>query len=147
MKIIVEKYKIPENIPNMVIPKTNTEIWELMPRGTQVADNSVQKIQSVQVHALSALLAIIDAIGTGNGGCTETHLTTLTDLTRLITMSFTSLTQVRKELIRNSMGFPVAKFCMWDTIVGHNVLFTELNKKLKDRDDTQYKLRRRIRTR
>ncbi len=142
MKSLMEKHKCPENIPNMQVPRTNTEVWDNMSRGNQVVDNATQRIQSLQVHALSAILSIINAIGTGNGGLSESHLGTLTDATRMLTMSFSSLLQVRKELIRNSLGFPLAKFCTWETVVGAEVLFTELSKKLKDRDETQYKLRR-----
>ncbi len=147
MKKLMDKHKCPENVPNMSVPRTNTEVWDLLSRGYQVADNSTQRIQLLQVHALSAILSIINAIGTGNGGTTESHLGTLTDATRMLTMSFSSLTQVRKELIRNSLGFPLAKFCTWDTVVGQEVIFTELSKKLKDRDETQYKLRRRNKSR
>ncbi len=143
----MEKHRCPENVPNMMVPKTNTEVWDLLPRGYQVADNGTQRVQTMQVHALSALLAIINEIGNGNGGTTESHLERLTDATRLLTMSFASLTQVRKELIRNSLGYPLAKFCTWENVVGQDVLFTELTKKLKDRDETQYKLRRRNRSR
>ncbi len=70
-------------------------------------------------------------------GAAEDHLATMTDATCLITMSFASLTQVRKELVRNSLGFPIAKFCTWETVVGEEQLFVELGKKLKDKDDVQ----------
>ncbi len=143
----MDKHRCPANVPNMAVPRTNTEVWEILPRGQQVTDNATQRVQAMQVHALSALLSIINQIGSGNGGMTETHLSTLTDATRLITMSFANLTQVRKELIRNSLGFPLAKFCTWDTVVGQDLLFTELSRKLKDRDETQFKLRRKSRSR
>ncbi len=93
---------------------------------------------------LVALLSIINAIGNGNGGLTKSHLSALTDATRIITMSFSSLTQVRKELIRNSLGYPL--FCTWDHVVGTDVIFAEHSKKLKDWDNTQFKLRRRNRS-
>ncbi len=63
------------------------------------------------------------------------------DASKLVSISFVSLLQVHKKLIRNCLGFPMAKFCSWDTPVGQDSLFTYLNKKLKDCDDIQFKLR------
>ena len=143
----MDKHRCPENIPNLGVPRTNSEIWDLLPRGYQVADGATQRIQVMQAHALAALLSIINSIGNGDGGLTEAHLETLTDTTRLIMMAFSSTCQVRKELIRNSLGQPLAKFCTWDHPVGTDLIFPELSKKLKDRDDTQFKLRRRNRSR
>ncbi len=62
-------------------------------------------------------------------------------------MSHTYLNQVRKELVRNSLGYPIAKFCTWDTPVGASVLFEGLPKMLKDREESYLKLRRRSRYR
>ncbi len=42
VKVLMDKHRCPENIPNMTIPKTNTEVWDLLPRGYQVADNGTQ---------------------------------------------------------------------------------------------------------
>ncbi len=138
----MSKHLCPANIPNMGTPKTNPEVWELMPRGYQVADNYTQKVQQILAHALSAILEIITAIGSDTGGSTESHLRTLTDAQRLVTMGFSWLTQIRKELIRNCLGFPIAKFCTWESLVGTDLLFQDLHKKLKDRDETTFKLRR-----
>ncbi len=95
----MDKHLCPENVPNMAVPSTNPEVWG---RGHQVADNATQRVQTMQVHALSELLSIINLIGNSNGGLTETHLSTLMDATRLLTMPFASLMQVHKELIQNS---------------------------------------------
>ncbi len=80
-KSLMDKHRCPANVPNMAVPRTNTEVWEILPRGQQVTDNATQRVQAMQVHALSALLSIINQIGSGNGGMTETHLSTLTDAT------------------------------------------------------------------
>ncbi len=140
MKLIMQRHLCPENIVNTQVPRTNPEVWELMSRGAQVADNATQRVQLMQAHALSSILEVINAVGNNTGGQTEDHLNTMTDATRLITMSFASLTQVRKELVRNSLGFPIAKFCSWETPVGEDVLFTDLGKKLKDKDEVHFKL-------
>ncbi len=86
-----------------------------MNKGVQIAELSVQKLMSLQAAALSIILKIIDQIGNDTAGLTETHLRELTDTNRIVTMSFTNMMQVRKDLIRNAMGYPLAKFCSWDT--------------------------------
>ncbi len=146
-KLLVEKYLPPANVPNLAIPKTNPEVWEQLNKGVQIADLSVQKLMSLQAAALSIILKIIDQIGTDSAGLTESHLRELTDANRIVTMSFTNMMQVRKDLIRNAMGYPLAKFCSWDTAVGQDSLFPDLSKKMKERDDARLNLRRRNRYR
>ncbi len=144
-KMMTTKYKVPENVPNLQVPRTNPEVWENLHRGTQMLDNQVQRVQLLQVNALSVILRIIDEIGTNRGGLTESHLEELTDANRMLSMGFSSLNQVRKEAIRNAMGYPLAKMCGWDTPVGSESLFPDLSKKLKEKDEVQFNLRRRNR--
>ena len=131
------------NVPNMTVPRTNPEIWEMLNRGQQVVDNTVQRVQSYQAHALSAIIDIINQIGNGTAGLTEQHLRTLTNANRLVTMSFSTMSQIRKELVRNSLGMPLAKLCNWEVPVGKDLLFPDLGRKLKDKDEVQVKLCRR----
>ncbi len=114
-----------------------------MNKGVQIVDLSVQRLQALQVAALSVILRIIDQIGSDSAGMTESHLEELTDANRLVTMSFAYMVQVRKDLVRNAMGFPVAKFCNWETPVGKDLLFPDLTKKIKERDDAHVNLSRR----
>ncbi len=144
---MTEKYLPPANVPNLVIPKTNPEVWEALNKGAQIVDLSVQKIQALQVAAMGVLLRLIDQIGNDSAGMTESHLEEITDANRIISMSFASMLQVRKDLIRNAMGFPLGKFCTWETPVGKDCLFPDLNKKIKERDESQINLRRRNRFR
>ena len=118
-----------------------------MHKGVQIVDHSLQRLQTLQDSALLIILRIIDQIGTGNAGLTEEHLRELTDANRLVTMTFTSANQVRKDLIRNALGFPLGKFCTWETPVGQDSLFLDLSKKMKERDETRLNLRRRNRYR
>ncbi len=114
----------------------------MLNRGQQVADNGVQKVQSLMAHGLSAIISVINAIGSGTAGLTEDHLETLTDANRLVTMGFSSMLQIRKELIRNALGFPLAKLCTWETPIGQDLIFPDLGKKLKDKDEVHIKLRK-----
>ncbi len=58
---------------------------------------------------------IIDQIGNDTAGITESHLDELTDANCIVTMSFAYMVQVRKDLVRNALGYPISKFCTWET--------------------------------
>ncbi len=135
-----EKYPQIKNIKNMVVPKTNAEVYELMSKGHQIVDAGVQRTQHLQLAALGSLLRILDLIANDNGGTAEDHLQAITDATRALTMGFTGLHQVRKEVIRNCLGWPLAKLCDWATEVGTENIFPELGKKLAEKDTTRAKL-------
>ncbi len=140
VKLARQRHLVPENIPNMSVPRTNTEVWEALNKGQQVVDMATQRVQQSLAHALAAIFEMINAIGDGTAGSTESHLLGLTDANRLITDAFTSLSQVRKEQFRNALGYPIGKLCTWSTPVGQDLIFPDLGKKLKDGDDTRVKL-------
>ena len=108
-----------------------------------VADSTIQKSQLLLGTSLTVLTRIIDAIGSGDAGQVESYLKKITDTVRCISMAFSQLSQTRKEIIRNSLGEPLARFCTWETPVGSEWLFgKELTKKLKDKDEARFKLRK-----
>ncbi len=147
IKRLSSTYRAPANVPNLTLPRTNTEVWDNLNHGYQTVDVGAQKVQSLQAGALTAIIRVIEEICKGTAGPTESHLVELMDAVRLMCMAFASLSQVRKESIRNALGYPLAHFCNWDNIVGKDTLFVDLSKKLKDRDEAQLKLRRRNRFR
>ena len=106
-------------------------------------DTAVQKVQNMQVAGLSALFSIIESLGNNIGDLNQDQLQALTDANIMACMGFSSMNQIRKDLIRNALGYPVAKFCTWDTRVGPDSLFQELGKKVKERDETRVNLCRR----
>ncbi len=124
----------------MVVPHTDTEVFELLNKGNQIVDAGIQRAQHLQLAALGSLLRIIDLIASEQGGVMETHLQAITDVTQALTMGFTGLLQVRKEVIRNCLGWPIAKLCDWSTVVGPDNLFLELGKRLTEKDTTRAKL-------
>ena len=144
-KKMCETYLPPANVENLQVPKTNVEVWELLHPGVKIVDASVQKIQSIQVAGLSAILKLLDNYGKDIGNLDEDQLQQLTDATNMACMAFSSMNQIRKDLIRNALGFPIAKFCVWDSVVGPDLLFPGLGKKVKERDETRINLKRRYR--
>ena len=103
---------------------------------------AVQRVQSLQVNALSSIILIIEEICKEEAGPTEDHLDALMDAVRLMSMGFSSCNQVRKESIRNALGYPLARFCNWEFTVGRETLFEDVTKKIEERDKAYYKLKR-----
>ncbi len=58
-------------------------------------------------------------------------------------IGFVSLHQVRKDLVRNALGWPIARLCDWATPVGTDTLFLDLARRLSEKDTTRAKLGKR----
>ncbi len=142
---MTESYKAPSNVSRLQTPKTNPDVWELLNKGHQIVDSSTQRVQSLQVGVMSAVTRMVDAITNDTAGPLSDYAQELTDVVTMHVMSFNYLSQIRKDVIRNALGYPLAKFCAWDTPVGADLLFENLAKRMKDKDETQLKLRRRNR--
>ena len=141
---IVDKYPRPQNIPNLTVPKTNDGVWDAMKRGPQVADAGLQKIQTVISKSLVPVISIIDNIGQPGGSDRPIahYLEPLTDVVRLLSAALSLLSQARKDIIRNDMGYPISKLCNWKYKVGGDQLFEDdLMKKLRELKEqhTQFK--------
>ena len=131
----MEKYPRPQNIPNLIVPKTNDAIWEAMKRGPQVTDASMQKVQTVLSKALVPIINLVDDIGSGKGTTKPVadYLNQLTDAFRLGSAAVSLLNQARRDIICNGLGYPTSKICKWKFKVGDTELFEgDVAKKLKE---------------
>lgn len=140
---LLKMYPRPANVPGLSVPRTNPEVWESMHRGAAIADGAVQRIQGIMARACSASLQLVDAVGGGDRSQVEDHLEEISDIVRGLSASFSALSQVRKDIIRNDLGDPVAKLCTWETKVGQEFLFEgDVGKAAKERDSRTNSLRR-----
>ncbi len=142
-KKMCKEYKAPKNIEFMQVPETNKDVWELMKRGVQIVDSTTQRAQHLIISTLSILVKLVDQVSNDTAGACVDHDVKISDAVTMLVMGQSYLSQVRKELVRNSLGYPIAKFCTWDTLVGASLLFDDLPKKLKEREESYLKLRRR----
>ena len=62
MKNLLNKYKRPDNIPNLVAPRLNIEIFKLVPKEAQHRDIEFQELQKNIVRALCPLVSAIDEL-------------------------------------------------------------------------------------
>ena len=143
VKALTTLYKAPKNVTRLQTPNTNRDVWELMKKGAQIVDSSTPKVQGLMVSMLAVLTKLMDSICSDTAGSCADHMRELSDTVTMGVMSFCYLSQIRKDIIRNSIGHPIIRFCTWDTMVGKTELFEDLPKKLKEREENQLKLRRR----
>ena len=143
VKEFQENYPAPSNIPNLQTPKTDKDVWELMESNEQALDKAIQKAQNLLVHGLSALLILINKVGHGDVDIKQkANMLLLSDGQRAMSWSISQLNQARKELCKGSLGYPLEKLCNWDHAVAASTLFTDLNAKLNEKNNTKWKLTR-----
>ena len=141
VKEFAKIYKAPKNVTRLQVPNTNRDVWEIMKKGAQIVDASTQKVQGLMVSMLSVLTKLMDSICSDTAGSCADHMRELSDTVTMGVMMFCYLSQIRKDVIRNSIGHPIIRFCTWDTMVGKSELFENLPKKMMERDENQLKLR------
>ena len=134
-----DKYARPENVPNLLVPKTNDVIWDRMRKGPQIVDAHLQKIQTCVSKTLVPLITITNDIGEGKSRDRPIAdlAQPITDTLRLGCAAFSLLSQARKEVIRNDMSSTFAKLCTWKYEVGTEQLFSnDVIKQLKELKET-----------
>lgn len=133
----------PANVEHLVVPRTNTNVYENLQRGAAIVDGSIQRSQGLLARALSAALQLVNTIGEDSSSPLEKHLGQISDIIRGIATAFSSLSQTRKDCIRNDSGDPIAKMCTWETPVGAEWLFAgDVAKQVHDKEQARLKLRK-----
>ena len=56
-------------MPNLIILKTNLDVWEAMTKGPVIVDGSIQKVQTLIAKVVTLLVTVID-IGNDRAGQT-----------------------------------------------------------------------------
>ena len=121
---LTDKYPYPGNIPNLKVPKTNTDISTDLWKSSQYLDLLIQKCQLMTSKALIPILRLLDDITTKPKRRIQDYQEPLHDTLRLLAACFNSLSQARKDVIRTSFhDTHVSKLCTWDTPVGEEFLF------------------------
>ena len=140
-KELIERYTRPANMDNLQVPKTNEDVYELMDKGPIIVDTSVQKNQLLLSKVLIILTQLFEAFDTDTRVMVRDHQEALEDALKMLISCFSGLNQVRKDVIRNNMGYPLSKMCTWEIPVGATKLFdVELGKKIKEKEEARFKL-------
>ncbi len=133
---VMKKYKKPANVKALKVPKTNSEVFDGMNKGPKVTDACVQKTQLMLSKALVPLIMTVNDIGIGKADELAPKLEPFMDVIRLTAGALSQLSQVRKDIIRNDLKYPMAKLCTWETPVGDDWLFgPDVVKKVKEKSE------------
>ena len=101
-------------------PKTNELVVSAMRVGAKIVDNAIANVQSIFGKSISPLMNMM--ADTNNDELKNTpivkYLPELTDAAKLGSAAIALLNQVRKDNIRNELGFPASQLCTWATPVG-----------------------------
>ena len=144
LKAMNEQFPRPDNIPNLQVPRVNADVYEQLNKGPAIVDASIQRMQQMVGRAISIGAGLVDQVGDGSAGSTESHLEEITAIVRGLSAAFSTANQIRKEVIRNDLTGPLTKFCTWETPVGTSELFgVDLNKRVEERDRARRRLGRR----
>ena len=124
----------PSNVPNLVVPVTNSDIEQALSRGTKILDGQLSRSTDVLAKGMVPLLRLAsdmkdETVKLGPGHC-KGVLSSL----KLLTAAFNYLNHSRKELIRNSVQNEVLRqLCSWKCKVGDKELFPfDVNKKVAE---------------
>ena len=143
IKSLLVKHNKPSNMGNLSVPKTNPAIYKQLKKGPQIVDMQVQKAQLYLAKALVPASKAMANIMTKSKDAEKpiaTLIADMGDILKLGTAAFVTLSQARKEVIRNDMKYPVSTVCTVTTPVGQAELFGDdqsLVKLLKERDGEQ----------
>lgn len=135
---LMSKYKRPDNLPNLQVPKTNGDVWKVMHQGPRMCDLVLQKAQLVLSKGLIPLVSQVNGFCTADARGKETFnvaecIDAVNDAARLFISAFNYVSQARKELVRNDIRDKrFVSLCSWDTPVGVEFLFQDLPKLLQE---------------
>lgn len=134
VKKLMELYKAPSNVANLMVPRTNADVWEALNRGPKFVDVSLQKTQALLGKALVPILQFLHGVGTKSITTVEDQLRPMNDALRLLTAAFNYLHQARREVVKNDIREPVmSKLCSWEVPVGTDLLFDcDVTKKVEE---------------
>ena len=140
---MADRYPLPANVPNLMVPKTNDTVYEHLRKGPRIVDAHIQKVHTCLSKALVPLIGMINDIGEGTAKTKrmDDYHQPITDAIRLSSAAFSMLSQTRKEVMRNDMKYPFGKLCTWQSNVGVDKLFgDDVLKQLKDVRETARQL-------
>ncbi|MPC65753.1 hypothetical protein E2C01_059889 [Portunus trituberculatus] len=124
MKTTSSRLLLPNNVPNMKVPETNSAITKVMTVGGKLLDTRLAHTNNLLLRALVPLAHCIGDIGEKAGKPLNSYLEGFNDSLRLIISAFTYINQIRKEVIHFHVNdSALAELCKWDCEVRLDDLF------------------------
>ena len=124
----------PSNVPNLVVPMTNSDIEQALSRGTKILDGQLTRTTDVLAKGMVPLLRLASDLKDKTVKLAPGHCKGVLSSLKLLTAAFNYLNHSRKELIRNSIKNDVLRqLCSWKCKVGDKELFPfDVNKRVAE---------------
>ncbi|KAK3890876.1 hypothetical protein Pcinc_005176 [Petrolisthes cinctipes] len=124
VKTTCSRLKVPNNVPNMKVPETNSAITKVMNVGGKLLDARLAHTNNILLRALVPLAICISNIGEKTGKPLNTYLEGFNDSLRLVVSAFNYINQLRKEVIRfHVIDNALSELCKGGCEVGTDELF------------------------
>lgn len=115
LKEVCERYPAPENTKNILVPKTNPEIWKLLNKGQRVRDARLQKTQSLVTKSITASVGLLNTVRctrkSGGKPDLKNMENVLTDIVRLTSACFADINSLRKEGMKSGLSDQYKPLC------------------------------------
>ena len=124
----------PSNVPNLVVPVTNSDVEQALSRGTKILDGQLTRTTDVLAKGMVPLLRLASDLKDKTVKLGPAHCKGVLSSLKLLTAAFNYLNHSRKELIRNSIKNEVLRqLCSWKCKVGDKELFPfDVNKRVTE---------------
>lgn len=124
VKTICSRLKVPNNVPNMKVPETNSAITKIMNVGGKLLDARLAHTNNILLRALVPLALCISDIGEKTGKPLKTYLEGFNDSLRLVVSAFNYINHLRKKVIRFHVNdTALSDLCKGGCEVGTDELF------------------------
>ena len=131
-----DKYRTPENVKLLQTTQVNKLVWDNLKTPTRTIYIKLQKIQMLNVKAMSALTGLLNEVLLCKVSLDkESIITGLTDALVLLGSANVDLNYYRRELIRQEVKSDFKNLCDKSTPISTLLFGDELSQKLRDISD------------
>ena len=104
LKKLAEKYKRPENLENLQVPKVDEILWRQLRKDTKAVDYLLQKVQSSTALALIPIIKAVGILHTANKNKEIKELKELIiDSFKILSLNMTNNHEIRRETIKREL--------------------------------------------
>ena len=124
IKELAGKIKVPSNVPQLAVPRTNQDVQKALSCDGKLLDSQLSKSNNLLAKALVPLATFVSEYGTAAQKDISAYLPGLQDSFSLITSAFNYVNHTRKEVTRVFVNdSAIAEIAKWDVPVGASEIY------------------------
>jgi hypothetical protein len=139
LKKITEKYPIPENCPNLCVPRLNEEVYANIENKDALArDKATQRTRQLLATAAVPILSVMQSLVDNDGKVTPSECLAMAgDALKLVATAFNTLSNRRRDAIRPALSKEYTQLCSSSNPVTDQLLGSDLQAQIKTINETQ----------